>query len=141
MMAEQLYIKEKMMLEPGIKGTKTVRVTSENTAKAYGSGQLEVFATPAMIALIEQTAWQSVAGELGEGEGTVGTRVDVSHSAATPLGMEVRCETELMEVDRRRLVFRAEVFDEAGLVGEGTHERFIIRNEPFLQKANQKKQS
>lgn len=126
------------MLTKGIKGTKTITVTEENTAKAYGSGELEVFATPAMIALIEQTAWQSVAGELADGEGTVGTKVDVSHSAATPLGMDVRCETELVEVDRRRLVFHAEVFDDAGKVGEGTHERFIIRNEPFLKKANEK---
>lgn len=126
------------MLTTGIKGEKTIKVTAENTAKAYGSGELEVFATPAMIALIEQTAWQSVAGELADGEGTVGTKVDVSHNAATPLGMDVRCETELVEVDRRRLVFRAEVFDDAGKVGEGTHERFIIRNEPFLQKAQEK---
>ena len=126
------------MLETGIKGTKTIAVTEENTAKAYGSGELDVFATPAMIALIEQTAWQSVAGELADGEGTVGTKVDVSHISATPIGMSVRCETKLIEVDRRRLVFAAEVFDDAGKIGEGTHERFLIQNESFLQKAKEK---
>lgn len=126
------------MLETGIKGTKTIAVTEENTAKAYGSGELDVFATPAMIALIEQTAWQSVAGELADGEGTVGTKVDVSHISATPIGMSVRCETKLIEVDRRRLVFAAEVYDDAGKIGEGTHERFLIQNESFLQKAKEK---
>ena len=126
------------MLETGIKGTKTIAVTEENTAKAYGSGELDVFATPAMIALIEQTAWQSVAGELADGEGTVGTKVDVSHISATPIGMSVRCETKLIEIDRRRLVFAAEVYDDAGKIGEGTHERFLIQNESFLQKAKEK---
>ena len=126
------------MIQPGIKGRQEFAVTKENTAKVYGSGELEVFATPAMVALAEKTALESVAPHLAEGEGTVGTLVNVRHLAATPVGMTVRCESELVEVDRRRLVFRVELFDEVEKIGEGTHERFIIQNERFLAKANAK---
>ena len=126
------------MLQVGIKGSGTVTVTEALTARAMSSGELDVFATPAMVALIEQTAWRSVAPELEPGQGTVGTKLDIEHTAATPVGMAVRCETELAEIDRRRLVFRVRVSDEAGPVGEGTHERFIVDNERFLQKARAK---
>lgn len=126
------------MLQPGIKGRQSVVVSEANTAKTMGSGTLEVFATPAMIALIEQTAWTSVAPELEEGQGSVGTSLNVQHLAATPLGMTVTAETELIEVDRRRLVFSAQVFDETGLIGQGTHERFLVDNEKFQAKANAK---
>ncbi len=128
-------------MEIGIKGRQEVMVTEENSAKAVGSGLLPVFATPAMIALIENTAWQSVAEYLEEGQGTVGTKLDVAHTAATPLGMKVWCESELTDIDRRRLVFTVKVFDEKGQVGEGTHERFIINNEKFLAKAEAKKEA
>ena len=114
-------------------------VTEANSAAAVGSGLLPVFATPAMVALMEQTSWKSVAPYLNEGEGTVGTSLNISHSAATPLGMKVWCESELTEVDRRRLLFHVTCYDEAGVIGEGTHERFIIGNEKFLAKAEQKK--
>ncbi len=124
------------MLKEGIKGASEVCVTRDNTAAAMGSGELEVFATPAMIALIEKTAWQSVAPHLEEGEGTVGIRLDVDHLAPTPVGVTVRCTTELTEVDGRRLVFTAEVYDECGLVGKGTHQRFIVKNGKFQQKAD-----
>ncbi|WP_352398761.1 thioesterase family protein [[Clostridium] aminophilum] len=127
------------MIETGIKGRQETIVTEENSAKAVGSGTLLVFATPAMIALIEETAWKSVASSLQEGEGTVGTKLDVAHISATPVGMKVWCETELTEVDRRRLVFTVAVYDEKGKIGEGTHERFIISNEKFMEKANAKK--
>ena len=126
------------MLQTGIKGYSECTACAENSAEAMGSGELKVFATPAMIALIEKAAWQSVAPELGEGQGSVGTKLDISHIAATPLGMKLRCETELTEIDGRRLVFKAEVFDEAGKVGEGTHERFIVFNEKFQAKADAK---
>ena len=129
----------KHMLEAGIKGREEVMVTEANSAAAVGSGLLPVFATPAMVALMEQTSWKSVAPYLNEGEGTVGTSLNISHSAATPLGMKVWCESELTEVDRRRLVFHVTCYDEAGVIGEGTHERFIIGNEKFLAKAEQKK--
>ena len=126
-------------MEIGIKNTLEITVTGNLTAAAVGSGTLNVYATPAMIALIEETAWKSVAPYLEDGQSTVGTRLDVSHVAPTPLGMTVRCETELTEVDGRRLVFAVNVYDEAGLIGKGTHERFIIMSEKFQAKADFKK--
>ena len=124
------------MLQTGIKGTGEALVTEELSARAMGSGELPVYATPAMLALVEETAWKSVAPALEPGQGTVGTKLDLAHLAATPLGRKVRCETLLTEIDRRRLVFSAEVWDEAGKIGEGTHERFIVDNEKFLAKAD-----
>ncbi|MBR6313276.1 MAG: thioesterase family protein [Clostridia bacterium] len=126
------------MLEPGIRGKQTVTVTHEQTAAHYGSGALEVFATPAMVALLEETAWRSVQPYLEEGQATVGTRVDIRHLAATPLGGKVTCESELVEIDRRRLVFKVVVFDEKTKVGEGIHERFVIQSEKFLAAAKAK---
>lgn len=126
------------MLETGIKGYGEVVVTQSHTAAARKSGTLQVFATPAMIELIEETAWNSVAKELDKGQATVGTSLQISHCSATPVGMKVTCQTELTEVDGRRLVFKVLVEDEAGTVGEGTHERFIIQSEKFQKKADQK---
>lgn len=102
------------MLEAGIKGRQEVMVTDENSAAAVGSGLLPVFATPAMVALMEKTAWMSVAPYLNDGEGTVGTKLEIAHNAATPVGMQVWCESELVEVDGRRLVFKVEAFDAKG---------------------------
>lgn len=129
------------MLETGIKGTRTITVNEENTAKAMGSGTLDVFATPALIALMEETCWRSVANELEEGCGTVGTLLEIKHTAPTPVGMEVTCESVLTEVDGRRLVFEVIAHDAKGVVGEGSHERFIIQNEKFQAKANAKRDS
>ena len=126
------------MLEVGIKGQQVRTVTTQDTALAAGSGELEVYATPALIALMEETAWKSVAPALEPGTGTVGTMLEISHLSATPPGMLVRCETELVEIDRRRLVFRCEAYDEAGLIASGTHERFIVNNDTFLRKARAK---
>ena len=126
------------MLETGIKGTGTVTVNEENTAKAMGSGTLDVFATPALIALMEETCWRSVANELEEDCGTVGTLLEIKHTAPTPVGMKVTCESTLTEVDGRRLVFEVIARDAKGVVGEGRHERFIIQNEKFQVKANAK---
>lgn len=126
------------MLQPGISGEARCLVTPETTAAAMGSGALEVFATPAMIALVEKAAWQSVQLHLEEGCGTVGTALRVRHLAATPVGMEVTAKTELVEADGRRLVFRVEVRDAKGVVGDGEHERFIVKNESFLKKAKAK---
>lgn len=127
------------MLETGIKGTKTVTVNEANTAKTMGSGTLDVFATPALIALMEETCWRSVADQLDEGCGSVGTLLEIRHTAPTPIGMDVTCESELVEVDGRRLVFTVQAHDAKGLVGEGRHERFVIQNEKFQAKANAKK--
>lgn len=128
------------MLSTGIEGRRTVEVTDSNTAAALGSGTLPVFATPAMIALIEATASESVAPFLEEGSSTVGTHLDVAHSAATPVGMSVTCVTELVEIDRRRLVFRVSVSDAKGEVGSGTHERFVVDNSKFMSKAEAKRE-
>lgn len=127
------------MLEAGIIGRQEVTVDETNSAKTMGSGTLDVFATPAMIALMEKTAWMSVADMLDEGCGTVGISLHVSHDAPTPLGMKVTCESELTAVDGRKLTFEVKAYDEKGMIGKGTHERFIIQNEKFQSKANQKK--
>ena len=127
------------MLNVGIKGTESVLVTEENTAASVGSGMLAVFATPAMAALMEKTAALSVQNELGEGEGTVGISLNIRHLAATPVGLTVTCESELIEIDRKRLVFSLKVSDGKDVIGDGTHERFIINNEKFMAKANAKK--
>ncbi len=126
------------MLEVGIKGKKEITVTKELTAKSVCSGALDVYATPMMIALMENTAFESVASELEEGCGTVGTALNVKHVSATPVGMKVTCETELIKVDGRALSFAVKAYDETGLIGEGEHERFIIYEEKFQNKANDK---
>lgn len=129
------------MITPGIKGHLEQTVTDEVCADRIGSGLVKVFATPMMIALIEQTCNESVTPLLETGQGTVGTHIDVSHCAATPVGMRVWCDSELIEVDRRRLVFKVAAYDECGLIGEGTHERFIIDSTKFQAKTEQKKTS
>lgn len=127
------------MLETGIRGTQTVTVNESNTAMTMGSGTLDVFATPALIALMEETCWRSVADRLDAGCGTVGTRLEIGHTAPTPVGMEVTCESTLSEVDGRRLVFEVTARDAKGVVGEGKHERFVIQSEKFQAKANAKR--
>ncbi len=119
----------------GLKGQAETTVNEQNTAAAMGSGLLPVFATPAMLALMENAAATSVQPFLGEGEGTVGTRLEVSHLAATPLGLAVRAESELVAVDRRKLSFTVRAWAGEELIGEGTHQRFVIDNKRFLEKA------
>ena len=128
-------------LSNGVRGTREVTVNNQNTARALGSGGLDVYATPAMIADLEFCAAASVHPLLPAGSSTVGTRIDIKHLSATPVGMLVRCETELIEIDRRRLVFSCRVYDDAGLIGEGTQERFIVDNAKFMEKTEQKKQA
>lgn len=115
-----------MTLEPGIRGEQSVSVTAANTAKTMGSGTLDVFATPALVALAEKTCWMSVAPALAEGDGTVGTKLELEHTAPTPVGMTVTCESELVAVEGRKLTFKVSLHDEKGPVGGGTHERFVI---------------
>lgn len=126
------------MLEVGITNTETTMVTHQNTAVAMKSGTVSVFATPAMINLIEFTCAQSLQGKLEPGQTTVGTNLNISHDAPTPVGMQVCCTSELTEVDGRALTFTVEVIDEAGTVGRGTHQRFIVDEERFQSKANAK---
>ena len=119
----------------GLKGQAETTVNEQNTAAAMGSGLLPVFATPAMLALMEKAVAGSVQPFLDEGEGTVGTRLEVSHLAATPLGLAVRAESELVAVDRRKLSFTVRAWAGEELIGEGTHQRFVIDNARFLEKA------
>ena len=125
-------------MEIGIRGHEECIVTKELTAARIGSGALEVFATPMMLAFMEMAALRSVQPYLDEGCGTVGTHLDVSHEAATPLGMRVRFESELIGIDGRKLIFRVEAYDECGRIGSGTHERFIISNDRFMKKTEAK---
>ena len=126
------------MIEIGIKGHKEQIVTPEMSAARVGSGLVDVFATPMLVALVEQTCYESVLPHLDEGQGTVGTLVNVSHLSATPIGKRVWCDSELTEVDRRRLVFSVKAYDEVGLIGEGTHERFVIDTAKFMDKLKAK---
>ena len=126
------------VLKTGIKGFRELMVTGENTASALGSGRLCVLATPALAGLVERTCWESVEPLLEEGETTVGTALAIKHLAPTPVGMKVWCESRLVQADGRRMVFQAEVFDESGKIGEGEHERFLVRAERFQQKADAK---
>ena len=125
-------------LEIGISGVTEDVVTAENAASGMASGGLPVYATPRMIGMMEYTAWASVEPYMEEGKGTVGTHLDVSHVSASPIGAHIRIESELIEIDRRRLVFRVRAFDDAGLIGEGTHERFIVDNEKFMERTASK---
>ena len=126
------------MIETGIKGHREQIVTPEMSAARVGSGLVDVFATPMLVALVEQTCYESVLPHLDEGQGTVGTLVNVSHLSATPIGRRVWCDSELTEVDRRRLVFHVKAFDDCGLIGEGTHERFVIDTSKFMDKLKAK---
>ena len=126
------------MLQPGICGHAELCVTTADTARALGSGELPVLATPAVAALIEKACWQAVAPELEPGKGTVGTRLALAHTATTPVGMTVRCDCTLTAVDGRRLTFTARVCDAAGEVAHAEHERVIIDNDRFTAKAQAK---
>ena len=126
------------MIQIGIKGHEEAVVTEDMLASNVGSGLVKVYSTAMMIALIEKAAVLSVEPYLEQGQGSVGTLVNVSHCSATPLGMKVHTETELVEIDRRRLVFKVAAYDERGLIGEGMHERFIIDNARFQAKADSK---
>jgi predicted thioesterase len=127
------------VLKPGLAGEKTEAVTDGNTAQSLGSGGLPVYATPAMIALMEGAAVNAVNRLLPPGWSTVGTGLEVKHLAATPAGLGVRAAAELLEIDGRRLRFRVEAFDSVDRIGEGYHDRFIVENERFLKKAAGKK--
>lgn len=122
----------------GAHATAKTVVNDGNTAKAMGSGNLAVFATPAMIALMEEAATSCAAQFLDEGSETVGTMISVKHMSATPVSMEVCAKATLTEVDGKRLVFDVVAEDEAGIIGAGTHERFIVTGETFLQRTQAK---
>ena len=113
-------------------------VTEQNTAICAGSGTLPVFATPFMCALMEKAAWMAIAPALNEGDSSVGTKLNISHVSATPVGLKVWAESEVTAVDGKRIEFKVTAGDEKGLIGEGTHERFIVTDERFLARAAKK---
>ncbi len=121
-----------------LKATVKELVTEKNTAVTVGSGSLEVYATPAMLALMEKAACVAVAPLLDEGATTVGTLLNVSHLAATPVGMEVSATAELISQEGRKFVFRVTASDESGVIGEGTHERFSVMAQKFTDKTYSK---
>lgn len=129
-----------MSVTVGMKGRAETLVSEQNSAIAAGSGTLPVFATPWMCALMEQASWTAVASALAPGESTVGTKLDITHSSATPLGLKVWAESEVTLVDGKRIEFKVTAYDEKGLIGEGTHERFQINDERFLSKAARKRE-
>ena len=128
------------MVTVGMQGASEQVVTEQLLATAVGSGLVRVFATPMMIAGMEGTAAAAVAEALADGKTTVGLLVQVSHVAATPLGMTVRFEAEVTEISAngKVLTFRVAAYDEAGLIGEGTHQRAIVDRARFEQKAAEK---
>lgn len=121
-----------MELKTGIRGKAELTVTPDETAASAGSGGLAVFSTPHMLALMENAAWSSVEPYMEDGRTTVGTHIDMVHLSASPAGAHITAESELVEIDRRRLVFKVAASDDAGPIGEGTHERFIIDKEKFM---------
>lgn len=122
------------MLKEGLKFTMEKVVENKDSAKEYGSGLVDVFATPAMIGLMENASKNCVQGELEDGFTTVGVEVNVKHIKATPIGMKVSCTSELIKIDGKMLGFKVEAFDEVGKIGEGTNIRCVINSEKFLKR-------
>lgn len=123
-----------MEITVGMTGTASTDVEREDTAYEVGSGSLLVYATPCMVALMEGAACEAIAEALPEGKTSVGTALNIAHLSATPVGMEVRAEAEVTEVDGNTITFSVTAYDEAGKIGEGTHKRAIISTERFLEK-------
>lgn len=119
-------------IQPGIEGKAEITVQPKDTAKAYGSGLVEVFATPAMIALMENTAHTSLQQHLPRGFLTVGSEVNIKHIKATPLNQKVRVASMLLSVEGKKLTFEVEAFDETGKIGFGTHTRYIVEEKSFM---------
>jgi len=126
-------------LSIGLSSMETQRVTSNTTALHYGSGLVDVFATPAMIALMEKAALNAVRQKLPEGYNTVGVEISVKHSRATPKGMKVKSEATLKEVVGNKLKFEVIAWDEEGEIGRGTHTRKIVETEKFMARVNNRK--
>ena len=123
-----------MEITIGLKGSVEALVERADTALEVGSGDLLVYATPCMAALMEGAACEAIANALPEDKTTVGTELSVMHSAATPVGMEVRAEAEITEYDGKTITYRIEAFDESGKIGEATHKRVIVSSQRFLEK-------
>lgn len=137
LVAPNAAIKEK--LRSGLMAETCVMVDETNTAIALGSGTVPVFATPAMAALVEAAAVKAVADVLNEDQTTVGVYLDLQHLAATPIGLTVRAEARLVQVEGRRLTFRVAVFDDVEQVGAGSHQRMLVDTERFLSRTQGKR--
>ena len=122
----------------GLQYETTLTVNEQHTAKTMGSGELDVFSTPTMVALMEEAAWRCAAPALEEGQGTVGTSMNVQHISSTPVGMKVKEKAIIVEVNGRELVFSIEAHDEKNLIGKALHTRVIIDNDKFLAKTQSK---
>jgi len=125
-------------LKPGLKGTTEILVGTRDTAPHVGSGKIKVLATPVMVMMMEEAALNAVEGLLPEGHQTVGTRLEITHTAATPVGMRVVATAELVEVDGRKLAFRVSAWDEKEPIGEGVHERIVVNVARFDKRAQEK---
>lgn len=125
-------------LRTGLSHTENIIVTLDDTAASYGSGLVEVFATPAMIALMEQTCLKLALPFLEEGFNTVGTEVNVKHIKASPVGKRIHCTAILEQIDGKQLIFSVKASDEDGEIGYGTHTRFIINTLKFMEKLRDK---
>lgn len=124
-----------MEIKPGMKGSASTLVEREDTAQEVGSGDLLVYATPCMAALMEGAACEAVAEALGENQTTVGTLLNIEHLSATPVGLEVRAEAEVTDVEGKVITFQLRAFDEAGEIGRGIHKRVLVNSQKFLDKA------
>lgn len=123
-----------MEITIGMKGEVSTLVEKEDTAAEVGSGSLLVYATPCMVALMEGAACEAIASGLDDGQTTVGMELNIRHTSATPVGLEVRAEAEVTEVDGKIITFQITAYDEAGKIGEGTHKRCIVSSQRFLDK-------
>ena len=127
-----------MEITVGMKGEAVTLAEREDTAKEVGSGDLLVYATPCMVALMEGAACEAIAQALSENQTTVGTALNIEHISATPVGLEVRAEAEVTAVEGKVITFDVKAFDEAGQIGHGTHKRVIVNSQKFLEKAYNK---
>ena len=127
-----------MEITVGMKGEVSTTVEREDTAKEVGSGSLLVYATPCMVALMEGAACEAIEEALSDSQTTVGTELNIQHVSATPVGLEVRAEAEVIAVDGKVITFEVKAFDEAGEIGKGTHKRVIVNTQKFLEKAYDK---
>ena len=127
-----------MEITVGMKGEVGTLAEREDTAKEVGSGSLLVYATPCMVALMEGAACEAIAEALPDNQTTVGTELNIQHISATPVGLEVRAEAEVIAVEGKVITFEVKAFDEAGEIGKGIHKRVIVNTQKFLEKAYDK---
>lgn len=130
---------ENARLKAGLKFSQSVVIRKKDSAVAFGSGTVDVYGTPAMIAFMENTCKNCVQPLLSEGEGTVGIEVQVRHLAAAPIGATVSCSCEVIAIDRRFITFQVSVMLGDETIGNGTHKRAIVNVEKFQAKADEKK--